>query len=74
MRFVADGTGGVYLVIRDADDLAETVRSSNLATQPIRQGGEVSLAYIPLLASLLFLLLFLLDSGRPFRLPRFPSP
>lgn len=71
LRFVAEGSGGVYLVIQDARDLVEAVRGNNLAAQPVRQAGEVSLAYIPLLASLLFLLLFLLDSGWPLRRSRF---
>lgn len=71
LRLVSEETGGVYLLIEKAGDLVEVVRANGLATQPILQGGEVSLAYIPLLASLLFLLLFLLDSGWPFRRPRF---
>ena len=64
LRFVAEGSGGVYLVIEDAGDLVEAMRANNLATQPVWQGGEVSLAYVPLLAALLCLFLFLLDNRR----------
>lgn len=67
LRFVAEETGGVYLVIDDPRDLAEAVRASGLATQPIWQGGDVSLVYVPLLASLLCLFLFLLGNLREFR-------
>jgi len=64
LRFVAEGSGGVYLVIEDAGDLVEAVRANSLATQPILQGGEVSLAYIPLLAVMLCLFLFLWGNRR----------
>jgi len=67
LRLVAEETGGVYLVIEDARDLVETVQANNLATQPILQGGEVSLVYIPLLATLLCLFLFLWSNRREFR-------
>ncbi|MEX1068747.1 MAG: vWA domain-containing protein [Patescibacteria group bacterium] len=64
LYYLADETGGFYQVIREDNDLVEVVQSHNLANQPVLQGGEVSLAYIPLLASLFFLILFLLNSSR----------
>ncbi|OGC44519.1 hypothetical protein A2V54_01965 [candidate division WWE3 bacterium RBG_19FT_COMBO_53_11] len=64
LRFLAEESDGVYLVIEEANDLVEAVRAHNLATQSVLQGGEISLVYIPLLATLLCLLLFLWSNRR----------
>ena len=67
LRIVAEESGGIYLLIEEAGDLVAAVQANNLATQPIRQGGEVSLAYIPLLAALLCLFLFLFCGAKKGR-------